>query len=419
MDKNIACIILAAGKGERMKSDLPKVMHPICSRPMLAYVLDLVRELKIKKVSAVLGHKHQEVRKLIPAGIDVVIQDRLLGTADAVKRALPLLRNFKGTVLILYADNPLLRTETIRGLLDFQQKNNPDVTLLTAQLEKPCGYGRILRDRYSSICGIAEEKDADDFQKNIKEVNTGIVCFHKDKLAGAIRDVRPNNRKKEFYLTDVIGIFYKKGYLVDSVKVSDTQEVLGINSHLDLARANRIMQARINERYMNEGVSIVDPDSTFIGFGAKIGRDTIIYPFTVIEKDVKIGKHCHIGPFVHIRDGSFLEDDVIVGNFLEVVRSRLSQETIIKHFGYIGDSRIGRKVNIGAGVVTANFDGKRKNVTTIKDNAFIGSDTILVAPVKIGRQAITGAGAVVTKHKKVPDGVTVVGIPARPIKTKR
>ena len=383
---------------------------------MFGYVLDLVSALKIKKVIAVLGHKQQEVKKLLKPGIKVVIQKRPLGTADAVKQAMPLLRNFRGTVLVLYADNPLLKKETLRELLAYHIKNNLDATLLTAKLDKPAGYGRVLRDKYASICGVVEEKDADDFQRDIQEVNAGIICFHKDRLLDSLKYVRPNNRKKEYYLTDTIAILYKRGFILDSVKINDISEALGINSRSDLAKANSIMQKRINEELMQNGITIVDPDSTFIGFGAKIGRDTTIYPFTVIERNVRIGKGCFIGPFVHLREGTVLSDGVVAGNFLEVVRSKISSGTYLKHLGYIGDARIGRQVNIGAGTVIANFDGRKKNITVIKDKAFIGCDTVLVAPVKIGKAARTGAGCVVTKNKNVADNTTVVGVPARPLK---
>jgi bifunctional UDP-N-acetylglucosamine pyrophosphorylase/glucosamine-1-phosphate N-acetyltransferase len=416
MNKNIACIILAAGKGERMKSALPKVLHSVCGRPMLEYVLDLVRDLKFNKVIAVLGHRHQLLRKFIKPTVMVVIQKRLLGTADAVRVALAKLKSFRGTCLVLYADNPLLKKETIRNLLKYHLENNLDATLLTARLNKPSGYGRILRDKYASICGIVEEKDADDYQKDIKEVNTGIICFNKDRLASALKYIRPNNRKKEYYLTDIVGIFYKKGYLIDGLRIPDINEARGINSRQDLAIANRIMQKRINEDLMQKGITIVDPDSTFIGYGTKIGQDTTIYPFTVIERDVKIGKRCFIGPFAHLREGTVIEDNVVAGNFLETVRSKISSKTLAKHFCYLGDSRIGSQVNIGAGTVTANFDGRKKNITVIKNKAFIGSDTVLVAPVKVGKAAKTGAGAVVCKHKNVPDRTVVVGVPARPLK---
>jgi len=419
MQKNIAAIILAAGKGERMKSNTPKVLHALCGRPMLDYVLDSVRDLKIKKSLVVLGHKHQAVKKLLPAGTDFVIQKKLLGTADAVKSALPKLKSFKGTLLILYGDIPLLKKETLLGLLKYHIKSNADATLLVAQLDNPVGYGRILRDAYSSICGIVEEKDADDFQKDIKEINTGIICFNKDRLAQALKEVKPNNRKKEFYLTDIINILYKKNCLIEGVRISDINEALGINSRQDLAKANKIMQQRINAELMKKGVSIIDPDSAFISYGARIGQDTVIYPFTVIERNVKIGRRCFVGPFAHLREGAELKDDVVAGNFLEIVRSKIGSKTFAKHFCYIGDTSIGRMVNIGAGTVTANFDGKGKGITVIKDGAYIGSDTILVAPVKIGRNAVTGAGTVVLKNKNIPDGRVGVGVPVRLLTKKR
>jgi bifunctional UDP-N-acetylglucosamine pyrophosphorylase/glucosamine-1-phosphate N-acetyltransferase len=409
--KEIVVIILAAGKSTRMKSETPKVLHPLCGRPMLGYVLDLVAALKPAQTVAVLGYKQELVRKFIPSGVKIVIQKKLIGTADAVKTGLTALKGFKGTVLILYGDNPLLKQETLKKLLDYHLENNVDATLLTAQLKNPSGYGRIMRDKYSSICGIVEEKDADEVQKDIKEINTGIMVFKKEKLLANLGAIRPNNRKKEYYLTDLIEILAKKSYLVDGIKIQDAQEALGINTRAELAKANAIMQKTINDKFMLDGVTIVDPASTFISFGTKIGKDTVIYPFTVIERDVKIGKRCFVGPFAHLREGVGLGNDVTAGNFIEMVRSRIGTKTFVKHFSYLGDSSIGSNVNIGAGTVTANFDGKNKNYTVIKDNVNIGSDTVIVAPVEIGRFAVTGAGAVVTKN--IPDKSVVVGVPAR------
>jgi len=419
MNKNIAVIILAAGKSTRMNSGTPKVLHPICGRPMLGYVLDLVYSLKPGVAIAVLGHQHEEVRKQIPDWIKVALQKRLLGTADAVRTALPHLKNFQGSVLVLYADNPLLKKETIEQLLKQHMANNLDATLLCAHLEKPSGYGRVLRDKYANVSAVLEEKDADEVVKEIKEINTGIMCFKKKSLAHALKYVRRNNRKKEYYLTDTIGILYKKGLWVDALKLEDCQEALGINSRLELARAHAIMQKRLNEEYMRKGVTILDSDSTFISYGTRIGEDCVIYPFTVIERDVKIGRRCKIGPFAHLRPGTVLLDDVGVGNFIEIVRSKIFPRSKAKHFGYIGDAQIGRFVNIGAGTVTANYDGKSKNKTLIKDHAFIGSDTVIVAPVTIGKGAKTGAGSVLVKHRNVSDGSVVVGIPARELKRRR
>jgi bifunctional UDP-N-acetylglucosamine pyrophosphorylase / glucosamine-1-phosphate N-acetyltransferase len=416
MKNKIAAIILAAGKGERMKSPLAKVLHQVCSRPMLGYVLDLVKELKIKDFVVVLGYKHEEVKKILERTAKTARQKKILGTGDAVKQALPALRGFKGTVVVLYGDNPLLKKETIEKMVGYHLENKAAATLLVARLEDPCGYGRILRDKYNCLCGIVEDKDADDFQKEIKEINTGILCFDKDKLAESLKRVLPNNAKKEYYLTDVIDILYKKGELVQTVLVVDPNEALGINSRVELAAANQIMQRRINEAYMKEGVTIVDPETAWISFGTRIGCDSTIYPFTVIEKNVKIGKSCSIGPFAHLRPGVELEDNVAVGNFIEISRSKLSVNARAKHFGFIGDAEIGESVNIGAGTVTANYDGKNKNKTLIKKNAFIGSDTVLVAPICIGRGAKTGAGSVVTSNRNVPDNAVVVGVPARQLK---
>lgn len=399
-----------------MKSEIPKVLHKLCGRPMLGYVLDLVATLKPKQVVAVLGYKQELVRKILPKGVKIVIQNKLLGTADAVKVGLSALSGFKGTVLVLYGDNPLLKKETLDKLLDYHVKNNVDATLLTAKLKKPFGYGRIIRDKYFTVCGIVEEKDADEVQKDILEINTGIIAFKKESLANNLKFISLNNRKKEYYLTDIVSILAKKDYLVDAVKVEDVREAPGINTRVELAKANSIMQRRINDKFMLDGITIIDPATTFINFGTKIGVDSVIYPFTVIERDVKIGKRCQVGPFAHLREAVQLKDDVTAGNFIEMVRSSIGAKTFVKHFSYIGDTSVGDNVNIGAGTVTANFDGKNKNYTLIKDNVNIGSDTVIVAPVKIGKFAITGAGSVVTRN--IPDKAVVVGVPARIMKKK-
>lgn len=417
-NKNLAIIVLAAGKGTRMKSSLPKVLHPVCGRPMLDYVQDIVKGLRNKELIFVLGCGQEDVKKRISPGARIKIQESLKGTADAVKEALGLLKNFKGQVLVLYGDNPLIKRSTIKKLLDYHFDNNLDLTLLSATMNKPPAFGRILRDKYAGICGIIEEVDANAYQKEIKEINTGIMVFDKDKLGQGIKSIRPHNRKKEYYLTDIVGIFYKKGYLIDSVKVEDNSEILGINSRVELAQANKIIQSRINRKMMESGVTLLDPGSTHIDYGVKIGKDTVIYPFTVIEKNVKIGNRCSIGPFIHLREGARLENEVFIGNFIEIVRSKIGKGTFSKHFSYIGDTTVGRDVNIGAGTVTANFDGKRKHISVIRDKAFIGSDTVLVAPVVIGKGAKTGAGAIVLKNNNVKSNQVVAGVPAKPLNQK-
>ncbi len=418
MKNKLAVVILAAGKGTRMRSSTPKVLHELCGRPMLSFVTDLAHALKAEHTIAVLGHQHELVRKILAPQVKVAVQKDLNGTAGAVKAAMPFLKSFKGDVLILYGDVPLLKKESLTKLLAKHRKNSPDATLLTSNLEKPAGYGRILRDAYSSVSGIVEEKDANDYQKSIKEVNTGIALFRKDRLESALKSVRSANRKKEFYLTDTFGIIHKGGGIIDSVKLEDFNEALGINSRSQLAQADAIMRKRIVEEVMESGVTVVDPATTFIYWGSKIGRDTVIYPFTVIERNAKIGKRCFVGPFAHLRESVALGDDVIVGNFIEITRSKLGAKTIAKHFSYIGDSRLGRSVNIGAGTVTANFDGLNKHDTIVKDNAFIGSDTVLVSPVVVGRNASTAAGSVVV-HRNVPDGTVFAGVPAKFLRRKK
>lgn len=415
MDKKFAGIILAAGEGTRMKSAIPKVLHPLCARPMLAYVLDLAKKLRLSKTLVVVGNKKELLKDLLDEyPVKAIFQSERLGTADAVKRAQGILRSFSGNILILYGDQPLLQAKTLKELMQKHLASCASATILTASTEDPCGYGRIVRDNYARITAIIEDKDATNEQKNIKEVNTGIICFKKNDLFKAIAKIKPDNAKREYYLTDAIKIMAGEGLVVESLCITvDAAQAQGINSRQDLAQAQKIMRLRILDNLMASGVSIIDPQATHIDYDCKIGQDSIIYPFTVIEKDVIIGKFCRIGPFCHLRPGTRIEDRAMIGNFTEVVRSRIGKETLMKHFSYIGDAAVGRNVNIGCGTVTANFDGKNKLKTVINDNAFVGADTILRAPVKIGKKAVTGAGSVVTKEVKA--GEVVAGVPARPL----
>lgn len=417
--KNITAIILAAGKGERMRSGLPKVLHPICGRPMLQYSLDLVKSLKIKNIVMVLGYRHAKIKKLLPKTVKIVIQKNPRGTADALKVTARFLKDFKGELLILYADHPLFKKETIEDLIKHHIRNRLDATLLTAKTDGPWGYGRILRDEFGNICEIVEENKANAFQKDIKEINLGASCFNKKKIFAVLKYIKADNPKREYYLTESVGILYKGDALIESVRISDINEARGVNCYSDLAKANRIMQDRIHLYLMQKGVRIFDPSSTFIDWDARISPSAIIYPFTVIERNVKIGKNCSIGPFCHLRPGTVVKDNVVLGNFVETVRSKIGSRTKVKHFSYLGDGRIGQDVNIGAGSVTANFDGRKKNITVIKDKAFIGSDTVLVAPVKIGKSSITGAGSVVTRGRSIPDGKVVAGVPAKILKKRK
>lgn len=420
-NKNLAVIILAAGQGKRMKSELPKVLHPIAGRPMLDYVLDLAKSLNPKLGICVLGHKSEMVKDYLKKqknNFKIAIQKRLLGSADAVKQARPMLRSFKGMVLVLYADNPLIRPQTVKKLIQYHRQMNASSTLLVAALDKPTGFGRIIRDNAYNILRIVEETQANDYEKDIKEINTGVACYDKERLFWALNRVKLSPpRKKEYYLTDVIQILSKQKALIESLRLEDSQEAKGINKQADLPRAEKVIQQRLLTALMDKGVGIVDPDSTRVCWDTQIRTGTIVFPFTVIENNVRIGKNCRIGPFCHLRENVVIQDNSKVGNFAEVVRSEFKQGAVAKHFCYLGDSRIGKKVNIGAGTVTANFDGKKKAVTIIKDEAFIGSDTTLIAPVKVGRRGRTGAGSVVTKKQNVAPNVTVVGVPARPLKS--
>ncbi len=421
MKKNdIAVVILAAGKGTRMKSSLPKVLHPILGRPMLGYVLDLSRALKPKLEICVLGHGSEKVKQYLhkqKSKAKVVIQNKLLGSGDAVKRAKTALKAFKGTVVVLYGDNPPLRPQTVKSLINHHQKTNAHATLLVAKLDKPAGYGRIMRDEYHNIKQIVEEKQANDYEKDIKEINTGICCYDKTRLFKALAQVKRNPVKKEYFLTDVINILYRQQAQISFLKLEDAQEAIGINKQSDLSQVEKIMCQRHLKHLMEEkGIHIVDPDTTRIAWDVQIKTDSVVFPFTVVESNVKIGKNCRVGPFCHLRSGVVIQDNSTVGNFTEISRSKLGRGTVAKHFCYLGDSCIGDKVNIGAGTVTANYDGKKKHLTTVKDNAFIGSDTVLIAPVKVGKQAVTAAGSVVTKKKDVSANTVVAGVPARPLK---
>ncbi|MFC1658476.1 bifunctional N-acetylglucosamine-1-phosphate uridyltransferase/glucosamine-1-phosphate acetyltransferase [Candidatus Omnitrophota bacterium] len=419
MRKDLAVIILAAGKGVRMKSELQKVLHTVAGRPMLGYVLDLAKRLVPKHTICVLGHKPEAVRGYIKkqkGKVKIVIQKRLLGSADAVKQAASVLKGFKGTVLVLYADNPLLKLQTVKKLINYHQQTKAAGTLLSAVLKQPKGYGRIIRDTAYNILGIVEEAEANDYEREIKEINTGICCYDKDSLFRALKSIKLSRRKKEYYLTDAVGILSKQGEVIESLKLEESEEAIGINRQSDLAQAEKVLQQRLFQSLSEKGVRIVDPDSTRVCWDTRIGAGSVVFPFTVIETNVKIGKDCSIGPFCHLRPGVVIRDKSKIGNFTEVSRSTIGERTAAKHFCFLGDSRIGKGVNIGAGTVTANYDGKKKSITKIRDQAFIGSDTILVAPLRIGRRARTGAGSVVTRRRDVPPGKTVVGVPAKPLK---
>ncbi len=419
MKKDTQVIVLAAGKGTRMKSDLPKVMHELCGRPMLLYVLDAIKAAKLKNITVILGYQDKLVKSILGSKVKTAKQKKLLGTADAVKAVKGKLKSFKGNVLVLYGDNPLIAAETITNIIDKHNSSEAACTLLTATVDNATGYGRVVRGFKGDVIAIAEEKDATDEEKKLKEISVGAYCFSGEKFFDALNKLKSNNKKKEFYLTDIVGYYTKEELKVEAVNVTYAEEALGINSRYELSQANHIIRFRILKDLMTEGINIIDPHTTYISCDAKIDKDTIIYPFTIIDKGVKIGKHCSIGPFCHLRSETVIKDNVEIGNFIELNRTSIDSDCFAKHFSYLGDAAIGKKVNIGAGVVTANFDGVKKNKTVIKDGAFVGSDTVLIAPIKVGKNATTAAGSIVTKNKNVPDRQVVGGVPAKILPKKK
>ncbi len=415
--KNTACIILAAGLGTRMKSSLPKVLHKISGKTMIEYILELIKPFGFKPNIVVTGYKSKQVARFT-GGSKIINQKKMLGSADAVMSTRNALGKFKGDVIILYSDTPLIQQNTIRQLIARHRKTGAACTLLTARLKDPTGYGRVLRDDEEKIVRIVEEKEASFYDKVIGEINVGAYCFDSKNLFDSLKEIRADNKKDEYYLTDAISILRKRNLKIESLCTDNEEEALGVNSREELAKAERIIYDRAIKRFLNEGVTIVDPLNTYISFDCTIGKDTVIKPYTIIEDGVKIGANCVIGPFARIRPGTKLSDGVEIGNFVELTRSDIGRGAKIKHHSYIGDAVVGKDVNVGAGTITANYDGKKKNKTIIKDGAFIGSGTIFVAPVTVGKKAITGAGSVLTKKTRVPDDSVVVGVPARILKKK-
>lgn len=410
--KNIIAIVLAAGKGTRMKSDVPKVLHNILGRPVIGYVLDSLAESGVDNVITVVGHEAGLLKEYLGKR-KFVIQKKLLGSADAVLAAAGYIRRHKGDILITYGDVPLVGPDTIGKLVRLHRISGAGMTLLTVRMDDPSGYGRVLRDADGRVRKIAEETEASLSEKDIKEINIGTCCCKASDLMEALSQIRRDNSKKEYFLTDVVEVLIKNGKRVEAMATDDRDIAIGINTRKHLADAALGMRKKILEKFMCSGVTIEDPETTIIYPSVEIGRDTIIRPNTIIESDVIIGGNCRVGPFARIRPGVRLGRNVEIGNFVELVRTTIADNTLVKHHSYLGDADVGRGVNIGAGTITANYDGKNKNKTVIGDGAFLGVGTILIAPVRIGKKSVTGAGAVIPKGHNVPDRATVVGIPAK------
>ena len=392
-------IILAAGVSKRMNTRIPKVLHEVCGRPMLAYVLDACREVGISQIFVVVGFAAEEVKERFSDAQDIVWveQNKQLGTAHAVSCCKEHLKDFNGQTLVLCGDGPLIRSQTLKVLMEKHKSAQSAVTLGTAILNDPTGYGRIIRDAYGNMQGIVEDSDCTPAQLAIKEINPSNYLFNNKILFEAIENVKPDNVKKEFYLTDAVCDIIATGHRVIAMTVVPPDEAPGINSRAQLSAASKIMQQRIQRKLMEDGVTIVDPDNTWIDVRAQIGQDTVIEPFTYIHGEVKIGQGCRIGPFAHLRHGTVLQNDVVLGVYTEVKNSTLADGVRARHHSYIGDATIGRNVNIGAGSITANFDGEKVNRTIVGDNCYIGSGTVLIAPLELKDGSNISAGTVVSQ----------------------
>lgn len=443
----ITAVLLAAGQGTRMKSDLPKVLHPLCGRPMLWHVLEALKAVTTEQPVVVVGHGAEEVRKYVGDSAQCVLQELQLGTAHAALQAESSLRGKTDYVIVTYADMPLLRGETFKQLLETQRLNAGPLSLLTVIADDPRGFGRIVRKADGTVEAIVEEYVATPEQREIRELNVGAYCFKAEWLWDALHRIEKNPKKGEYYLTDIIELAVKDQLPVQAVVHDDFIETIGINTRVHLSEAEAALRMRINHEHMLNGVSMMNPASTYIEIDVKIGKDTTLLPNTYLHgttvigernvigpntiiRNTIIGNDCKIlasvlegavleddvdtGPFARLRKGAHLKSHVHMGNFGEVKDSTLHEGVKMGHFSYIGNANIGARTNIGAGTITANYDGEKKNATEIGEDAFIGSDTMLIAPLKLGDGARTGAGAIVTKN--VPEDTLVVGMPARAIR---
>ncbi|MBR5555658.1 bifunctional N-acetylglucosamine-1-phosphate uridyltransferase/glucosamine-1-phosphate acetyltransferase [bacterium] len=399
---NIKSVILAAGKGTRMKSETPKVLHKIFEKPLLGYVLDNVKDITNEDF-VIVGHHAEEVTEFVEknyASAKTVLQSPQLGTGHAVSMVCPHLQNFDGQVLILCGDTPLITKETLNKFVEHHNSNNSDLTVMSTIFENPTNYGRIIRENDNSLKCIVEEKDATPEQKAVKEVNAGIYLLNWSKIKPAFSQLTSNNAQGEYYLTDIIAWGKKEKLNVNAYILENNEEIYGINSRSNLATATSIMNTRKLNSLMDNGVTIVDPSSTWISEDTEIGADTIIYPATYIEGKNTIGKNCKIGPCAHLRGNVEIADNCKIGNFVEVKNSKIDHHTNAGHLSYIGDSELGSNINIGAGTITANYNPltKTKSKTIMKDHVKIGSNSVLVAPVTIEDGANIGAGSIITKN---------------------
>jgi len=426
-------VILAAGHGTRMRSGAAKVLHSACGRTLLEWVLDQAVALDPERILVVVGHQAEQVRAVALTGhgkrVRCVLQEPQRGTGHAIQCCLSELGEDPGTVVVLYGDMPLLTPESLLRLCAAQAATGATpaqrgAAILTARPRDARGFGRVMRRAPGTragdgdVVGIIEERDATEEVRGVREVNLGVYAFGGLDLIGLALELQSHNAQNELYLTDVIAKLVARGKKVVGVVLEDEREAIGVNTLVHLSEARQELQMRILERHMLAGVHVEDPRTTFVDHGVAIGEGTRVLPCTVIRSGVTIGKHCEVGPFAHLRQGTVLEDGAEVGNFTEAKQSRLGAGSKAKHLSYLGDADIGARVNIGAGTIFANYDGKAKHKSHVADKSFVGSGTILVAPASVGEGATTGAGAVVTRGSDIPAGATWIGVPARPLVKK-
>ena len=394
--QDVIAVVLAGGKGTRMKSNKSKLVHKIYGKEIVLRSVENAKKAGIEEIITVVGHQREQVQEVLGDSVKYAYQEEMLGTGHAVMQARKYLEGKKGKVVVLNGDVPILRPETISTLIEKSTSNKEYATLLTAIYDNPFGYGRIIRDEGGNVEGIVEEKDATELQKEIKEINAGIYCFDIEELLKALDSIDNKNASGEYYITDVIQIMNDRGLKTGAVIVEDNTEILGVNDRVQLEIVTKILRMRINAEHMKNGVTIEDSSNTYIYDDVEIGRDTVIHPNTTIKSGVTIGEECEIGPNAYIREGCKLANKVKIGSFVEIKKAIIGEGTKVPHLSYMGDCEIGNKTNIGCGTITCNYDGFRKSKTIIGNNSFIGSNTNLVAPVTVGDNTFVAAGSTIT-----------------------
>ncbi len=432
-------VVLAAGQGTRMKSKLYKVLHPVCGKPMVQHIVDRLKALEIDEIVVVVGHGAGQVKEQLGESVQYAFQEKQLGTAHAVMMSTEMLQGKQGITVVVTGDTPLIKEETLKRLMEQHIQSGASATILTTVLDDPTGYGRIIRQQDGSVQRIVEHKDASEEERHVQEINTGIFCFDNQKLFTALGQVNNNNVQGEYYLPDVIEILKGQDEVISAYLTADAEDGMGVNDRVQLSQAEQILRKRINEQHMRGGVTIIDPNSTYIEADVVIGADTVLQPGTFLRGKTVIGEDCvigpqadlkditvengvtiqysvisqsqirkeaTIGPFAYIRPNSEVGEKAKVGDFVELKNTRLGNGSKVSHLSYLGDAQIGDDVNVGCGTITVNYDGVHKHKTIIGDHSFIGCNSNLIAPVTVGESAYVAAGSTVTKD--VPDGALAI-----------